>query len=888
MSITRAALRAKRLDIKQNEIYRKTDDQFQPTVSNHELDWLVFRFGERDIKKDLRLNARDRQMNWLHYSWRFHGLAEVGERIVAYQLNSNVPPRGGRLGAVERLVAYRSRIAEVTASRLDLSDGSAFCPQFEVDSVMVRDTANKLVLAIQSAATNILTTSTTLKEEWTTAKHMSIAAKCCVGCTYFETEIVNGVPQSGWRSDLECTRRSNHTLLHLDRESCEPGSEGNYWKLEKQHDVEAILGLWTWSLKSSPKTSRNEELGLYQERRIVCWNNSPKVMGWRYWAGGYLKKPRENQMPWPDQSWNPFTEWKLGPGPKGHLSGREFHCRLFGWYTGETPPVSPGSQACPIWTLPTSSSLLSLCAHEVFGVVVKSLLEATQGIGQVDIMETAKGPRLRSQLMSDLVDVMVETELASRDEAVSCLLPLMVFEEFSAHRTPLWHAARNGHEVMVTELLAVAQFDRDLPDADGRSPLWQAATNGHHNVVELLLDYGVNPDSSDNTGMAPLASAAAHGHETVVQLLLEKGMADLELQDREGRTALSYAAAHGHELVVELLLEEEANAKILDIYGSNPQSRAVDNWHEGVVRLIRAKDYTADTSPRGDRQINDETKIRRVDWKNPALQSKMEKPIQWKDWVGDGDMTNPQAYGTINTRLALECSPKAEIYVARVLEGRRLDHETIARIPEAIEWAVTQWDVDIIVLPVRISSINKEVKAAIDIAYKKGKVIFTAAESMGFNSRRTFPANSPHVIGVHAVDGRGRDSGISLLPLRGDYNFSALGVAIKQSGPEDDQEGRYASCAGYAAVIAAGAAATILEFARFNLKLDLEAQTWLCSTEGVREMLRSMSTNVDGYNFIAPWTLFGDTSDHEYICDFIMMMVRKRKRASSRVPNPDP
>jgi hypothetical protein len=116
--------------------------------------------------------------------------------------------------------------------------------------------------------------------------------------------------------------------------------------------------------------------------------------------------------------------------------------------------------------------------------------------------------------------------------------------------------------------------------------------------------------------------------------------------------------------------------------------------------------------------------------------------------------------------------------------------------------------------------------------------------------------------------------------VKGDYNFSALGIAV-----ESWWEGKtkFISGPSYATAIAAGAAASFLEFARCNLKLeDPTDQEWLCSAGGIREVLRLMSTEIDGYNCIAPSEFFSRGSTIKSICDIIMMMVRKGRLQRSR------
>ncbi|KAF2177265.1 ankyrin, partial [Zopfia rhizophila CBS 207.26] len=62
--------------------------------------------------------------------------------------------------------------------------------------------------------------------------------------------------------------------------------------------------------------------------------------------------------------------------------------------------------------------------------------------------------------------------------------------------------------------------DLNSKDKHGRTPLYWAARDGHDAAVKLLLEKdGVNPDSKDIYGQTPLSIAARNGHKAIVKLL---------------------------------------------------------------------------------------------------------------------------------------------------------------------------------------------------------------------------------------------------------------------------------------------------------------------------------------------------------------------------------
>jgi ankyrin repeat protein len=157
---------------------------------------------------------------------------------------------------------------------------------------------------------------------------------------------------------------------------------------------------------------------------------------------------------------------------------------------------------------------------------------------------------------------------------------------------PLHVAAFEGLEAKVLQLL------EDGADINARGTTWgsafaAAAAGGRGNIVELLLEKGVDVNAATfSDGGTALQAAAEGGHLEVVERLLEKGAdVDAAAADVSGRTVLQAAAGGGHLEVVEWLLEKGAdiNAAAADDYGRTALQAAAGGGHLEVVERLLEK-----------------------------------------------------------------------------------------------------------------------------------------------------------------------------------------------------------------------------------------------------------------------------------------------------------
>jgi hypothetical protein len=115
--------------------------------------------------------------------------------------------------------------------------------------------------------------------------------------------------------------------------------------------------------------------------------------------------------------------------------------------------------------------------------------------------------------------------------------------------------------------------DISAPAGKFGTALQAASDQGHSEVVQLLLESGVDIDARERYGTA-LRLASAGDHDQAVQILLNAG-ADVNTQDEFNRTALHMAAGTGRVEVVETLIKHGTSVTQVDRYGLNALNWAI-------------------------------------------------------------------------------------------------------------------------------------------------------------------------------------------------------------------------------------------------------------------------------------------------------------------------
>ena len=115
--------------------------------------------------------------------------------------------------------------------------------------------------------------------------------------------------------------------------------------------------------------------------------------------------------------------------------------------------------------------------------------------------------------------------------------------------------------------------------------LFDACVNGKVDVVNSLLDNGIDLNAADEDDATALQLAAANGQEQVVRLLLVRGAA-VDQANSTGWTPLLHAARNGHTSVAALLIQNHASIHALTSYGAGVACLAARSGNLATCRLL--------------------------------------------------------------------------------------------------------------------------------------------------------------------------------------------------------------------------------------------------------------------------------------------------------------
>lgn len=109
-------------------------------------------------------------------------------------------------------------------------------------------------------------------------------------------------------------------------------------------------------------------------------------------------------------------------------------------------------------------------------------------------------------------------------------------------KTPMHHAAENGHVDVIALLVRLGSQAIDSRDFNFETPIIWAAARGHVRVVEILVRLGSQAiDTPNNNGLTPLHYAVITVNVPLIEKLVKLGSQALKTPTKDGRTPLQIA-----------------------------------------------------------------------------------------------------------------------------------------------------------------------------------------------------------------------------------------------------------------------------------------------------------------------------------------------------------
>jgi ankyrin repeat protein len=164
------------------------------------------------------------------------------------------------------------------------------------------------------------------------------------------------------------------------------------------------------------------------------------------------------------------------------------------------------------------------------------------------------------------------------------------------YRTPAV-AALAGRHFQLAELLHRNGSSVDPPGRFGISTLHSAVSAEDVEMVQVLLDYGVDVNARNNYDSTPLNFAydGRFKDPRVVRLLLDYG-ADPNIRRKDNKTPLHFASRHGRIEVARLLVEHGASVEAKDHGGLTPLDFASEEQRDENDSIVEMGDDEGNTS----------------------------------------------------------------------------------------------------------------------------------------------------------------------------------------------------------------------------------------------------------------------------------------------------
>ncbi|KAI1121465.1 hypothetical protein F5Y10DRAFT_101072 [Nemania abortiva] len=431
VSIIRAGLRTQRLAKEQNLLRSRPDE-----VEGHELDWLALQMAQDGPEKQPEEQAEDpgeKRKFWAVTGGPVKLQPPQNDRGCDTDVRSR---RDDGLEAAKQLFSrrvflYRSRLAELTSQSTRVKSKTSAA--WDERLVRVRQQARQLKQAIESSA-NILFAQGTVNTNWKN-----------------ETLIRWGIDVAEYDQPKlgEQLRLGKTSTVYLSLCRGKSSQQSTTWEVN-QHDLEAVTGLWAWSIISDPRTEKVDEFSLqvsgasevsasrilaiaateddieHARRELKLWiEDFPPITSIDTWGTEIEPPKRHPGILWGTSINKPVDTSVNTPVRSlfaSNSTSQEW-LRLYGWQTA--PDDEPPGNMFALTTT-VSSSISTACAHDIYQSFLSTVTEALDSVGgETRFLRGNRGLLFTNEVVAHLVECFKESGLGSTHDAYSVIVPIL-------------------------------------------------------------------------------------------------------------------------------------------------------------------------------------------------------------------------------------------------------------------------------------------------------------------------------------------------------------------------------------------------------------------------------------------------------------------------------
>ncbi|KAJ8126746.1 hypothetical protein O1611_g6892 [Lasiodiplodia mahajangana] len=619
VSIIRAGLRTQRLAKEHNLLRHRPDE-----VEGHELDWLALQMAGDGLEKQSK--EQDGQQWKKRKFW-----AVTGGPLKPQTPQDGMQPRqGGGSGVTKRDLAlraffYRSRLAELTSQSTHGKSKSSTV--WDERLVQVRQQARQLKQAIESSA-SVLFAHGTIDPDWKKTESIPWVIRVA---EYDE-------PRPGEQPALR-----ESSTIDLSLYKGKSSDQSALWQVN-QHYLEAVTGLWAWSIISDSRTEKRDEFGLWiskasetpasrilataatveeieqARKELKMWIEDFPLFTIEKWQGGLCFTEGHPGILWETDTQVDTSVRNLSRNHPGQL-------RLYGW------PIAPDGFPCDEFALTTTvtNSIPVTCAHDIYKSFICTMADALSSIGGDTKFSAVNGLLFTNEVVARLVECFKESGLGSNQDAYSIIIPaLRSRSRLPLSRDPIrsihivaeksrekgdflgaegilkfsWQAAFSlqSNELLAATMLEFGELYRNalfgksesLEDFASKGISWMKEVARENKPVAAIADRYVNLERMSKEKLQPevdiwgIIHATKTGDRTEALWLISHVKTVLPADGR-GRTILSWAAEQGWPEMVKAALEFGRVVDEKDNIERTPLSYAAEHGHADAVEILIAR-----------------------------------------------------------------------------------------------------------------------------------------------------------------------------------------------------------------------------------------------------------------------------------------------------------